>query len=167
MNRNHTVRWAGDLQFVGTAGSGQSLVIDGDKKVGMSPMEMLLLQGLAHSYAGEVIELDVVESRLEKARELGAGSTYNLSDIDADALAKELHARSIDTVIDATGDQRGLDLATRIVKRGGLLNLFGWIKGNSAAFGSRLDRGWVPPTVDDLEAEEAAATNQTGASHES
>jgi len=26
--------------------------------------------------------------------------------------------------------------------------------GNSAAFGSRLDRGWVPPTLDDLQAEE-------------
>jgi CPA2 family monovalent cation:H+ antiporter-2 len=25
--------------------------------------------------------------------------------------------------------------------------------GNSAAFGSRIDRGWVPPTLDDLEAE--------------
>jgi CPA2 family monovalent cation:H+ antiporter-2 len=29
--------------------------------------------------------------------------------------------------------------------------------GNSAAFGSRLDRGWVPPTVEDVEAEEDAA----------
>ena len=28
------------------------------------------------------------------------------------------------------------------------------MRGNSAAFGSRLDRGWVPPTLDDLEAEE-------------
>ena len=27
------------------------------------------------------------------------------------------------------------------------------MKGNSEAFGSRLDRGWVPPTLDDLEAE--------------
>ena len=41
------------------------------------------------------------------------------------------------------------------------------MKGNSAAFGSRLDRGWVPPTVDDLEAEESAAAKQTGAPHES
>jgi CPA2 family monovalent cation:H+ antiporter-2 len=27
------------------------------------------------------------------------------------------------------------------------------MKGNSAAFGSRLDRGWVPPTLDDVQAE--------------
>ncbi len=40
------------------------------------------------------------------------------------------------------------------------------MKGNSAAFGSRLDRGWVPPTVEDLEAEQEAAAKPTGAPHE-
>lgn len=34
------------------------------------------------------------------------------------------------------------------------------MKGNSAAFGSRLDRGWVPPTLDDVEAEVAAARDE-------
>ena len=28
------------------------------------------------------------------------------------------------------------------------------MRGNSAAFGSRLDRGWVPPTLEDVEAEQ-------------
>ena len=31
------------------------------------------------------------------------------------------------------------------------------MKGNSAAFGSRLDRGWVPPSLDDVEAEKESA----------
>jgi CPA2 family monovalent cation:H+ antiporter-2 len=31
------------------------------------------------------------------------------------------------------------------------------MRGTSAAFGSRLDRGWVPPSLDDVEAEEQAA----------
>jgi CPA2 family monovalent cation:H+ antiporter-2 len=30
------------------------------------------------------------------------------------------------------------------------------MRGNSAAFGSRLDRGWVPPSLEDVEAEQAA-----------
>jgi CPA2 family monovalent cation:H+ antiporter-2 len=34
------------------------------------------------------------------------------------------------------------------------------MRGNSAAFGSRLDRGWVPPTLDDVEAEERAAESE-------
>ena len=29
------------------------------------------------------------------------------------------------------------------------------MKGNAAAFSSRLDRGWVPPSLDDVEAETA------------
>jgi CPA2 family monovalent cation:H+ antiporter-2 len=32
--------------------------------------------------------------------------------------------------------------------------------GNSAAFGSRLDRGWMPPTLEDVEAEEEAAARE-------
>ncbi|MFC1778086.1 hypothetical protein ACFL3I_12230 [Pseudomonadota bacterium] len=32
---------------------------------------------------------------------------------------------------------------------------------NSAAFGSRIDRGWVPPSLDDLEAEENSNDPQT------
>jgi CPA2 family monovalent cation:H+ antiporter-2 len=34
------------------------------------------------------------------------------------------------------------------------------MKGNSAAFGSRLDRGWVPPTLEDVEAEIAVSESE-------
>ena len=43
MERNHRVKWAGGLKFIGTGGSGHSTVIDGDRKSGLSPMELLLL----------------------------------------------------------------------------------------------------------------------------
>ena len=43
MERNYRVKWAGDLRFIGTGSSGQSTVIDGDRKSGLSPMELLLL----------------------------------------------------------------------------------------------------------------------------
>ena len=43
MERNHRVKWAGGLRFIGTGGSGHSIVIDGDRKSGLSPMELLLL----------------------------------------------------------------------------------------------------------------------------
>ena len=38
------------------------------------------------------------------------------------------------------------------------------MRGNSAAFGSRLDRGWVPPSLDDVEAEQDAAEPDQGSS---
>ena len=43
MERDHLVKWAGGLRFIGTGASGHSTVIDGDKKSALSPMEMLLL----------------------------------------------------------------------------------------------------------------------------
>ena len=36
------------------------------------------------------------------------------------------------------------------------------MQGNSAAFGSRIDRGWVPPTLEDLEAEEESGVENVG-----
>ena len=36
------------------------------------------------------------------------------------------------------------------------------MQGNSAAFGSRIDRGWVPPTLEDLEAEEESGAENVG-----
>ena len=36
------------------------------------------------------------------------------------------------------------------------------MQGNSAAFGSRIDRGWVPPTLEDLEAEEKSGAENVG-----
>jgi putative redox protein len=43
MERNYRVKWAGGLKFIGTGSSGHSTVIDGDRKSGLSPMELLLL----------------------------------------------------------------------------------------------------------------------------
>ena len=62
MEHDHRVKWAGDLRFVGTSGSGHSIVIDGDKKTSLSPMELLLLG------AGGCACIDVVMI-LKKARQ--------------------------------------------------------------------------------------------------
>ncbi len=43
MKRDHTIKWTGGLTFAGTSASGHSLVMDSDRKTGMSPMEMLLM----------------------------------------------------------------------------------------------------------------------------
>lgn len=62
MERNYKVKWAGGLSFVGSSGSGHSMVIDGDKQLGMSPMELLLLS------AGSCACIDVVMI-LKKSRQ--------------------------------------------------------------------------------------------------
>jgi putative redox protein len=62
MKRDHKIKWAGGLSFVGTSGSGHSMVIDGDKQLAMSPMELMLLS------TGSCACIDLVMI-LQKARQ--------------------------------------------------------------------------------------------------
>lgn len=62
MKRTHLVKWAGGLTFVGTGINGNSVVIDSDKEIGLSPMELLLLG------AGSCASVDLVMI-LKKARQ--------------------------------------------------------------------------------------------------
>jgi len=62
MDRNYKVKWTGGNSFIGNSASGHSIVIDGDKELGMSPMELLLLS------AGSCACIDLV-AILKKARQ--------------------------------------------------------------------------------------------------
>jgi putative redox protein len=62
MDRDYKVKWTGDHSFIGSSASGHSIVIDGDKSLGMSPMELLLLS------AGSCACIDLVMI-LKKARQ--------------------------------------------------------------------------------------------------
>jgi putative redox protein len=62
VKRDHRVKWAGGLTFVGTGGSGHSVVLDSDKRDGLSPMELLLLG------AGSCACIDLIMI-LKKARQ--------------------------------------------------------------------------------------------------
>jgi threonine dehydrogenase-like Zn-dependent dehydrogenase len=102
--------------------------------VGCGFMGLLILQGLRRSYAEQLIGIDIAENRLEIAGKIGVEETYNLSSLDRTQLVNQLKSRNLDIVIDTTGAQEGLDLSCDIVRRGGMINLFGWIKGEKASF---------------------------------
>jgi putative redox protein len=61
MSINATVKWIDDLCFLGESSSGHGLVIDGNKKLGASPMELILL-GVAGCASIDVVMI------LEKGR---------------------------------------------------------------------------------------------------
>jgi len=102
--------------------------------IGSGFMGLLILQGLLHAPVNQLIAVDVVQSRLDVAQRIGVPETYNAEQIELHELVELLKPRNYDVVVDTTGNQAGLDLATNIVRRGGLINLFGWIKGNTATF---------------------------------
>ncbi|MCE2431949.1 MAG: zinc-binding dehydrogenase [Candidatus Latescibacteria bacterium] len=102
--------------------------------VGCGFMGLLILQGLLRYPLDDLIVLDIVQSRLDLAQQLGVGEVYNTAQVDLSDLSRELKGREIDVVVDTSGSQAGLDLSTDIVKRGGRINLFGWLKGQTASF---------------------------------
>jgi threonine dehydrogenase-like Zn-dependent dehydrogenase len=102
--------------------------------IGTGFMGLLILQGLLRSSLGQLVAIDVVQSRLELAQKLGVKTIYNSTQFDHDHLVKELKPYEFDVVVDTSGIQAGLDLASDIVRTGGLINLFGWIKGDKTTF---------------------------------
>jgi threonine dehydrogenase-like Zn-dependent dehydrogenase len=98
--------------------------------IGCGFMGQLIIQGLLRYPLDDLIAIDIVQSRLDLATRTGVPEVYHTSDVDP----HELKVREFDVVVDTTGSQNGLDMATEIVKRGGKINLFGWIKGESATF---------------------------------
>ena len=102
--------------------------------VGCGFMGLMMVQGLAGAGADQLIALDVDDRRLELALEMGATEAHNVAAPNFDDMRADLSRRGIDTVVDTSGAQQGLDLATDIVRRAGRINLFGWIKGTQATF---------------------------------
>ncbi len=97
--------------------------------VGCGFMGLLLVQCLARSFVDELIAIDIVPRRLELADRFGADRIVNASLGNIDEILAEIKASGIDTVVDASGAQAGLDISTAIVRRGGRINLFGWVHG--------------------------------------
>jgi threonine dehydrogenase-like Zn-dependent dehydrogenase len=102
--------------------------------IGAGFMGLLILQGLLHAPVDQLVAVDVIQDRLDLAQSLGVPETYNAAQVERAELIRTLHSRGYDVVVDTSGSQTGLDLAAAVVKRGGLINLFGWIKGDTATF---------------------------------
>jgi threonine dehydrogenase-like Zn-dependent dehydrogenase len=96
--------------------------------VGCGFMGLLLVQLLGRCPLDALIAIDLDERRLKLARQFGATDAITPGEVDPD----ELRRVGFDCVVDSSGVQAGLDLASRIVKDGGRLNLFGWNHGTGS-----------------------------------
>lgn len=104
MEREHKVKWTGDLSFIGTAGSGHSMVIDGDKQAGMSPMEMLLL-GTAACAAVDLVMI------LKKGRQKVVDAHVEIGGERREEMPRYYTAVDMHFVV------RGMDVAPHRVER--------------------------------------------------
>lgn len=96
--------------------------------IGCGFMGLMFVQALRRYFTNDLIAIDLVAERLKLAKSLGAQFTYNPKEIDTAELISELKGRPIDVVFDCSGKGAGLNLATKIVRRGGHINLFGCIR---------------------------------------
>jgi len=88
--------------------------------IGCGMMGLLCLSAVSHSPAFELIAIDLLDSRLERASELGATATVNPAAVDAEAEVRRLTGgHGVDVVIEITGRMAGLTLAGRILRGGG------------------------------------------------
>jgi threonine dehydrogenase-like Zn-dependent dehydrogenase len=105
----------------------------GDKlaMIGAGYMGFMMIQALkGNEFLSRFDVIDINDDRLALAKELGAYETYNSLNDDL----SELKNVKYDVVVDTSGSQAGLDLATDLTARGGIINLFGWLKGEQAHF---------------------------------
>lgn len=102
--------------------------------VGCGFMGLMFIQGLSGLGADQMIALDIDDRKLDLAMRFGATEAHNVNGSNFDEVKTDLRSRGIDVVADTSGTQSGLDLSTEIVKRAGLINLFGWLKGQTATF---------------------------------
>lgn len=109
--------------------------------IGCGFMGLMFVQALSQFYTSDLIAIDLVEKRLKLAKSFGAELTYNPKEIDASELISELRARPIDVVFDCSGKAAGLNLATKIVRQGGHINLFGSIREEVTFNGSEWHGG--------------------------
>src|SRR5207244_3204239 len=96
--------------------------------VGSGFMGLMFVQALAGCFLDRLIVIDKDAKRLEMAMKFGATESILASEVDV----ARLQEMSIDTVVDCSGNQKGLELSSKIVRRGGKLNLFGWNHGTAS-----------------------------------
>lgn len=98
-----------------------TVVVVGAGGVGLVALQAIRLKG-----AGKVIVTDLLESRLEMARQMGADVTIRADDPDLMAkLLEETGPEGADVAMEAVGVQSTIDLALNITRKGGALTLIG------------------------------------------
>lgn len=105
--------------------------------VGTGYMGLLNIQGAAQMLVGSLAACDLDQRRLELAEQFGADTVVNVGKLDQETALRELGGENgVDVVIETSGSQPGLNLATRLVRKGGTLSIFGWHRGERTIDGT-------------------------------
>lgn len=94
--------------------------------VGTGPIGLLMIQVVKHYGASKIFAIDIIEDRLRLARELGATLTINSTQQDPEKAIREATDNiGTDISIECVGSSSAIEVAFRLVRRGGRLLIFG------------------------------------------
>ena len=117
-------------------GAGQSLAVFGAGAVGMAAIMAGKVVG-----ATTIVAVDLVPERLALALELGATHAVNASDAGlVDAVRSTTGGRGVDFSLDATGTDKALDPAIRVLAVHGVC---GFVGGAPAGARVAIEPGWL------------------------
>jgi len=93
--------------------------------IGTGFMGLMFVQALGrHSWCQELIAVDVDDRRLAMARQFGADWTINPASPSGLAALQELQDHKLDLTIECAGNQAAFEMAYRLLRRAGRMNLF-------------------------------------------
>lgn len=104
----------GAVVNTGRVQAGQSVAVIGLGGVGLNSLLAALMVG-----AERVVAIDLLDSKLDLARQLGATGAFNAGAEDCAEQVKEATGGGVDFAFEMAGSVPALDLAYRITKRGG------------------------------------------------
>ncbi len=92
---------------------------------GLGPTGLTQVQLLRRMTTGTIIGTDILESRLEMGKRMGANEAINPVSTDVHVAVKSLTGLGVDVAIVATGNEKVLTQALEAVRKGGRILLFG------------------------------------------
>lgn len=105
---------------VAKAEVGQSAVVLGCGCIGLVTIMVLKARGVNEIYA-----VDVIEKRLEKAKEVGAARVINAKEENIEEIVKQLPGGGVDLVFETAGAEFTTRQSAKLIKNGGRVVLVG------------------------------------------
>lgn len=95
--------------------------------VGIGFAGNIMMQGAILSGASKVIAIDIVDNKLQIAKQLGANYTINAKKIDPyEAVMEITHGEGVDVAVEAVGGNGdGIKQALNLVRHNGIISLYG------------------------------------------
>ena len=105
---------------VAEAEIGQSAVVLGCGCIGLVTIMVLKARGIEEIYA-----VDMIDKRLEKAKEVGAKEAFNAKDVNIEEFVKTLPGGGVDLVFETAGAEFTTRQSAKLIKNGGRVVLVG------------------------------------------